>query len=88
MGLASTFGDLFASGHAIDFVLAVMVAEAAVLLIRGRRPPLDCILALLPGALLLLALRSALTGAPWLWVALFVTASLPVHLADLRRRGV
>jgi len=44
------------------------------------------VLALLPGALLLIALRAALTGAGWAWVALFVTLSLPAHLADMRRR--
>lgn len=43
----------------------------------------DVALRLLPGALLLLALRSALTGADWRWTALLLALSLPVHLADL-----
>ena len=42
-------------------------------------------LRLLPGALMVLALRAALTGADWPWVALALAASLPAHLADLAR---
>jgi hypothetical protein len=42
---------------------------------------------LLPGILLLLALREALTGANWVWVALWLTVSLPAHLADFWRRA-
>ena len=77
----------FASGHAVDLVLVVMLAEAVYLLARRRRSPLDLALALLPGALLLLALRAALTGAQWPAIALLVAASFPAHLADIRRRG-
>jgi hypothetical protein len=35
---------------------------------------------------LLFALRAALTGAGWIWVCLWITLSLPAHLADLWRR--
>jgi len=35
---------------------------------------------------MLLAVRAALTGAPWYHVSFWLAASLPVHLADLRRR--
>ena len=45
----------------------------------------------LPGALMILALRGALTGAEWHWIALPLLLSFPAHLADLaatgRRRG-
>jgi hypothetical protein len=44
-------------------------------------------LRLLPGALMLLALRAALLGLCWPWIALALAASFPAHLADLRRRG-
>jgi len=44
------------------------------------------VLALLPGALLLIALRCALTGVKWQWAAAFVTLSRPVHLLDIQRR--
>lgn len=38
---------------------------------------------LLPGALMILALRGALTGAEWQWIALPLLLSLPAHLVDL-----
>ena len=76
----------FAGGHAVDVVLAVIAVEFAWLVWRGR-PALDVALALAPGACLLLALRAALTGAGWPWVALWLAASFPVHLTDVARRG-
>ena len=45
----------------------------------------DALLRLLPGALLLLGLRAALTGLAWPWIALPLALSFPAHLADLRR---
>ncbi len=82
-------GAFFASGRAVDVVLAVLAAEFLWLTLRrsgSSASGLDRVLALAPGACLLLALRAALTGAPWPWVAAGVTASLPFHLADLARR--
>ena len=79
----------FASGHAVDFVLLVMAAEFAVLSLRrtaSGADRLDRVLALMPGVCMLLALRAALTGAPWPWVAAALAASFPFHLADLARR--
>jgi hypothetical protein len=78
---------LFASGHAVDIVLAVMMIEAIALIARGRAAA-TVVLAFLPGALILLAVRAALTDAGWPWVALALAASFPAHLADLRRRGL
>lgn len=78
---------LFASGHAVDIVLAVITLEAIWLLSRGMRIA-DVLSLLLPGALILLALRAALVGAAWPWIAILLLASFPVHLIDLaRRRG-
>ena len=74
---------LFASGRAVDIVLAVLAVEAVWLTLRRRT---DVLPALLPGALILLALRAALTGAPWWAVAGWLALSLPAHLYDLRRR--
>lgn len=74
---------LFESGHAVDIVLAVIAAEFALLTVRFGWPPGRAALRLLPGALMLLGLRAALIGAPWWWIALPVTASLPIHLLDL-----
>ncbi len=79
----------FASGHAVDFVLLVMAVEFAVLSLRrtaDRSNRLDRVLALMPGVCMLLALRAALTGAPWPWIAAALAASFPFHLADLARR--
>jgi hypothetical protein len=77
----------FARGHAADLALLALAVEFIVLTrLRGRARLLDRALALLPGACLLLALRAALTGAPWPWVAAFLAASFPFHLADLTRR--
>jgi hypothetical protein len=78
---------LVRSGHAIDLILLVMLAEGLWFWRRGRGRPLDIALGLLPGALILLAARAALTGADWLLIALPLALSFPVHLADVRRRG-
>lgn len=77
--------SLFANGHAVDLVLAVLLAEFLLLWSRGRSP-VDLFWMLLPAALILLALRAALVGAPWPWIAGALALSFPAHLADLMRR--
>jgi hypothetical protein len=82
---------LFAKGHAVDLILLVILAEFAFLTLRrrrfGHRPlMIDRVLAFAPGICLLLALRMALTGAGWIWIAVFLAASFPFHIADLVRR--
>jgi len=79
---------LFANGRAVDIVLVVMLVEAAILIVRRRAAAATIVLAFLPGALILLGVRAALTGAGWQWVALALAASFPVHLLDVRRRGL
>ncbi len=83
MSVEAAAAWLFARGHAVDVMLAVLAAEAVWLLARGRR---DTLSALLPAVPILLALRVALTGGGWPWVAGWLMLSLPVHLYDLRRR--
>jgi len=78
--------ELFASGRAVDIVLAFMAVEVLWLIVLRRRKPMTVLLMVLPGAMMLLGLRAALTGVGWQWVALAITASLPLHLADLRNR--
>ena len=39
-----------------------------------------------PAVVIVLALRAALVGAGWEWVALLLALSLPLHLMDLRWR--
>ena len=77
---------LFASGHAIDIVLAVIAAELCYLTVWGGWDVPAALLRLLPGALILVALRAALTGLDWRWIALPLLLSFPVHLADVTRR--
>lgn len=81
LGAVATW--LFARGHAVDVMLAVLAMEGGWLLWRGRR---DVLPALMPAVPILLALRVALTGGGWPWVAGWLMLSLPVHLYDLRRR--
>ncbi len=89
MDPAHVMSQLFSSGRAIDVVLLFMAVEFVVLYRRRRNPsrlPIDLALALAPGAFLLLAVRAALTSAGWIWIAAFIAASLPAHLADVSRR--
>lgn len=83
--------DLIASGRVVDAIIGFMIAEALVLSLYHRRtslgpPPGHVVTMLLAGLFLLLALRAALTGSNWIWIAAFLAASLVAHLADLRRR--
>lgn len=84
--------ELFASGRGIDIALVCIALEGALLVGLRRRTgrglkPLDVLGHLLAGALLLLAMRCALTGADYRWTALFLSASFPAHLFDLARRA-
>ncbi|WP_439814962.1 hypothetical protein [Zavarzinia sp. CC-PAN008] len=78
-------GDLVDSGHVVDLILAVLVLEVLALGLWRRRL-MAMLVAALPGACLLLALRCALTDAGWPWVALWLALSFPAHLLDLWRR--
>ena len=86
-----TLPSLFAPGRLVDFVLFVVAAEFVALAWldreRGLRAALaDPFFALAPGACLLLALRAAIAGDAGPWILVWLTASLPAHLADLVRR--
>lgn len=52
---------------------------------RGWRAS-DVATMLLPAVLMMVALKAALTGAHWAWIAVPLTASFPIHLADMRKR--
>jgi hypothetical protein len=82
---------MFASGRIVDAVLALMLVEGILLawlhLRRGRGPaPADVLANLAAGLFLLLALRAALAGASWPWIAASLGAALVAHLSDLARR--
>jgi hypothetical protein len=78
---------LFASGHAVDIVLLVIGIEFGWLVTRGHWRMTDALCCLGPGALMLLALRAALTGLDWRWIATLLLLSFPLNLADLARRS-
>jgi hypothetical protein len=83
--------ELFASGRVVDLILALMAAEGLVLAAYRRSTgrgvaTADLVINLLAGAFLLMALRAALTGSAWSWVAGWLAAGLGAHLADLRCR--
>jgi hypothetical protein len=79
--------EFFASGRAVDVVLAVLTAEAAWLKMRGNFWA-DIWPALLPAVLMMIALRAALTGMAWPFVSVPLALAFPVHLYDLHRRGM
>jgi hypothetical protein len=76
----------FENGYTVDLVLAFMAVEAIFLITVKRRAPITIVLTILPGAAMMLAIRATLTGAGWEVVAIWLTVSLPLHLADLRHR--
>jgi len=67
-------------------VLAVIAIELVWLVARLRWPMLRAVLCLAPGAMMLLALRAALVGMDWRWIALLLLAAFPLNLADLAWR--
>jgi hypothetical protein len=84
-------GELFPSGRIVDLIVVLVLVEAVVLSLYHRMTrrglgTIDVVMALLPGGCLLLALRAALTHAPWTSVATWLAAALATHLADLWRR--
>lgn len=82
---------LVRGGHVADIILACLMLEAVALLAwhratgRGLAPRAVAAL-LLPGAFLVLALRFALTGAPWGLIPAALIAALGAHLWDLSAR--
>ncbi|WP_374142720.1 hypothetical protein [Sphingomonas sp.] len=74
---------LFANGLAADIILVVIAGEAIWLRLRRRWLLLAILCRLMPGILMMVALRAALTGQSWQWIALPLTLSFPFHLADL-----
>jgi hypothetical protein len=84
-------GELFANGRIVDLILLLMLGEAVALgahhsLTKKGLKPVDVLIALIPGACLLLALRGALTDAHWISIALWLAAAFITHLADLWQR--
>ncbi len=82
---------LFASGRIVEIALGLAACEGVALVLYHRHtrrgPAPAAVLAnLAAGGCLLLALRVALAGGWWGWVALCLTGALAAHAADLRQR--
>ncbi len=87
----NTLVTLFASGRIVQYILALMLVEAVVLIaaakVTGRGiKPLDLVVSLIAGAGLLLALRGALIGDSWPKIAPWLGVALCAHLLDVIRR--
>jgi hypothetical protein len=82
--------SIFQSEAIADIVIAVMAIEALVLIaLRSRFRNLqiaDAIAFLAAGFFLALALRAAMTGAAWPWLAACLAAAFLAHVADMWRR--
>lgn len=76
----------FSSGHAADLVLVVLAAEALWLKLAKGWGWVRIAGLVGPAVFIVLALRAALVGAGWEWVAVLLALSLPLHLMDLRGR--
>lgn len=88
--------DLVQSGALIDAILVLVALEALVFAVLykhlpaapqlGRRHLAMLWPTLLSGALLMLAVRLALTDAPWTWVAGLLAAAGLSHVVDIALR--
>ena len=83
--------DFQVDAHAVDLILGLVVLEAiAFVAFRARLGPglrpARIVWNLLAGAALLVALRSALAGSHWHWIAAALAVSLVAHVGDLWQR--
>lgn len=83
--------ELIESGGIIDLMLLFVLIEVGALMLYWRRTghgiaPISLLLNVGAGTSLMLALRAALTGSPWQWLAVWLVSSLVFHVADLAGR--
>lgn len=82
---------LFTDGRGIDLILVIVAFEAVALTALWRFgklgiPTTELVANLASGTSLILAVRSAVTGAPMSTVALFLSLSFVAHVTDLACR--
>ncbi len=82
----SAFQQLIESGLAIQIAIGLILIEMSAVIWFRRKEASTVIIGLIPGLCLMFALLTALKGGEWWIIALWVTASLPFHLIDLRFR--
>ncbi len=83
--------ELFATGRVADLILLILAIEAALLWLGGKRTGdlrvfKDMAPGLFSGACLALALRGALTGVEWMWIAAALMAACAGHAIELVTR--
>jgi hypothetical protein len=83
--------ELVTSGRIVDIIVAVMAIEAVALVIYHRWSHLglapEAVFANLgAGLFILVALRVALDGGSWIWIAGLLAASFAAHFCDLLQR--
>lgn len=85
------FEQLVTTGRIVDLILVLILVEIlAILIFRrltgGGIAALPLLTNVGAGGSLVLALRAALTGAGWSWVAAFLVVGLVFHVLDLALR--
>ncbi len=83
--------DFQVDAHTVDLILGLVALEALAFVAFGARiapglRPARILWNLLAGASLLVALRSALLGLHWQWIAIALVVALAAHLGDLWQR--
>ena len=83
--------DFLAGAHVVDLILAIVAAEVVALSIYWRATrrgiaPSQLLPNLLAGALLLVALRLALSDCSWPWYTACLAMAGVANAADLRQR--
>lgn len=81
--------SLFSTGRIIDAIIILTLVEMLLLCVyywrTGKGIPTSLVVSnLMAGLCLLLAVRLALSGVAWSWIASCLLASLLAHLANLR----
>ena len=84
-------GELFASARIVDFIVALMLLELAILAFLRLRMhrgivPVELAVSLAAGMGLLFALRAALLGLSWQHIATWLILALIAHVLYLTLR--
>jgi hypothetical protein len=77
--------ELVRNGTAINVAIILTAIEILVLVLILRRRSWPILLGIAPGVCLMFSLAAAI-AQNWAMVGLWLTAALPLHLADLRSR--
>jgi hypothetical protein len=92
MHRSAAVADLFANGRVVDCILGLMLLEVLAMAWWRHRSgnglrATELLASIGAGAALLLALKTALVGAPWPQAAFWLLVALAAHAADLTLRS-